>query len=357
MADPTVTSIVDKSGDPASVAWAHDGVGDIAKLPNPLAAIAAAAQLGNARALQSVQAPKDLRKAASAALHKLKSKGLKIEAIAAPRSFTLGKEDLDLPSRAFFGIPDLDGDMELLLTTSDATGNCALGVVFSAGQPKEMRHAHVGRGELRDIWKQAEGRKDLAEVPFTTGLHYVERFAAGAPDYKHDWHHFLEHVPQATLQAARTLDPLAKAPAPLGDEGGIAWVAPSGVFDHAALTEGMDRLVALTRAEHVDDDVRNAALEALFAEVADRALAHGDRAALVRAAELAAVAFTLHGRPNAAASIRAQAESAAAGAAGSTLESVHTAVRLLLLANTQRYLGDRIDEVNRQLAGAGIAEG
>lgn len=357
MADPTVSSIVDRSGDPASVAWAHDGVGDVAKLPNPLAAIAAAAELGNAKALQSVQAPKDLRKAASAALHKLKSKGLKIEEVAPARSFTLGKESFDLPSRAFISIPDLDGDMEFLLTTSDPGGNCALGVIFGAGQPKEMRHAHVGRGELRDLWKQADGRKDLAEIPFTTGLHYIERFAAGAPDYKHDWTHFLEHVPAATLQAARTLDPLGKAPTDAVDEDGIAWIAPPGVLDHGALSEGMDRLVALTSAAYADDAARDAAYEALYVEVADRALADGDRAALVRAAELAVASFAFHRRPKAAASVRAQAEAAAAGASGSALESVLTAVRLLLLSNAQRHLGDRIEDINRQMAGAGPDEG
>ena len=164
MSDPTVLAIVNRSADVASVAWAHEGVGALASLPNPQAAIAAAAELGNVRALQSVQAPKDLRKAAAAALHKLKSKGMKVEEAPPPRAFTLTKEIVDLPSRAFFGLPDLEGDMELLLTTSDASGNCALGIILGAGRVKEVRHAHLGRGELREVWKQAEGRGDLAEM-------------------------------------------------------------------------------------------------------------------------------------------------------------------------------------------------
>ena len=70
-----LAAILDRSGDPATVAWAHEGKGALAALPDPQLAIAAAGALGNVAALQSVNAPKDLRKAASAALHKLKSRG------------------------------------------------------------------------------------------------------------------------------------------------------------------------------------------------------------------------------------------------------------------------------------------
>ncbi len=354
MPDPAVTAIVERTADAASVAWAHEGVGNVAALPDPLAAIAAAAALGNTAALQSVNAPKDLRKAASAALHKLKSKGVKIEEVAAPRAFTLAKESFDLPSRAFLSVPDIDGDIELTLTTSDATGNCALGMLVSAGTLKEMRHAHLGRGDLRDLWKQAEGRTDLVEIPFTTGLHYAERFST-AGEHKHDWHHFLEHVPPATLQSARVLDPLAKAPAPEEEGGPTPWIAPPGVLDHDALESGIQRLVDIGRADFADDAARDAAHEALYREVADAALADGDRAALARAAELAAAAFAFHRRAASATSIRAQGEAAVAGAPGSSIEGVLMATRLVLISHAQARIQERVREIDAQL-GAAVTE-
>src|SRR5262245_17410281 len=98
---PDVRAILDRTGDEATVAWAHDGTGDVSKLPDPLLAIAAAAALGNVKALQSVQGPKELRKAAAAALHKLRSTGVKVEEKVAPRAVGLGKEVIDIPARAF----------------------------------------------------------------------------------------------------------------------------------------------------------------------------------------------------------------------------------------------------------------
>src|SRR5687768_5615412 len=100
-------SILDRTGDAATVAWAHEGTGDLAKLPDPHLAIAAAAALGNAKALQSVTTgPKELRKAASAALHRLRSRGVKVETRVESRTAGLGRESVDIPSRAFLSLPD-----------------------------------------------------------------------------------------------------------------------------------------------------------------------------------------------------------------------------------------------------------
>ncbi len=354
MPDPAaLKNVVERTADPATVAWAHEGKGDLASLPDPHLAIAAAAALGNARALQSVTAPKELKKAAAAALHKLKSRGVKIEEAAPPRAFVLGKTEEALPSRAFISLPDMEGDMELLITTSDAGGNCALGIILGAGRAKQTQHGHLARGELREVWKQATSRGDLVEIPYVAGLHYAERFLAGG-EHKHDWTHFLEHVPAATLQSARILDPLASAP-PAVDEGedpNPRWLAPLGVLDNAALTQGIQKMPAvLTAAE--DDAARDAALEALYTETADRALDDGDRAALARAAELTAVALTFHGRPRGAALVRAQGEAALAGAPGSKLEGVAMGVRLLLVTQAQQHIQDRVAEINAaELEGA-----
>ena len=101
--NPVVAALLDRSGDPASVAWVHDGVGELAALPDPDAALAAAVEVGNTAALQAVAAPKALKKAAAAALHKLRSRGVKVEAAVAPRAFSLGKEQEDIH---VFSVPE-----------------------------------------------------------------------------------------------------------------------------------------------------------------------------------------------------------------------------------------------------------
>ncbi|MES2640037.1 MAG: hypothetical protein V4850_11160 [Myxococcota bacterium] len=349
MSDPAaVAAIVSRTADPATVAWAHEGKGDLAALPDPHLAIAAAGALGNTRALQSVTAPKELKKAAAAALHKLKSRGVKIEESPAPRAFVLGKTEESLPSRAFLSLPDMQGDMELLITTSDAGGNCALGIILGAGRAKETQHGHLGRGELRDVWKKATSRGDLVEVPYLVGLHYAERFLAGG-EHKHDWTHFLEHVPAATLQAARAADPLASAPTPVdeGEDPNPRWLSPLGVLDNAALNHGINQMPVVVSAAE-DDAGRDAALEALYTETADNALDAGDRAALARSADLTAVALTFHGRPRGAAIVRAQGEAALAGEPGSAIEGVAMGVRLLLVTQAQQRIQDRVAEINAE---------
>ncbi|HNC96626.1 MAG TPA: hypothetical protein PKW90_10910, partial [Myxococcota bacterium] len=63
-----IQAIVDGSGDAATVAWAQRGEGSLAALSDPMLAIAAAVALGNVAALQAVNSPKDLKKAAGMAL-------------------------------------------------------------------------------------------------------------------------------------------------------------------------------------------------------------------------------------------------------------------------------------------------
>lgn len=337
--------------DPATIAWAHEGAGNLAALPDPHLAIAAAAALGNTRALLSVTAPKELKKAAAAALHKLKSRGVKIEEAPAPRAFVLGRGEEPLPSRAFLSLPDMQGDMELLITTSDAGGNCALGVILSAGRAKETHHGHLPRAQLRDVWKQATSRGDLVEIPYVAGLHYAERFLAGG-EHKHDWTHFLEHVPAATLQSARVLDPLANPPTPVdeGEDPNPRWMSPLGVLDNAALNHGINQMPAVVAAAE-DDAARDANLAALYTETADNALEAGDRSALARAADMTAVALTFHGRPRGAAMVRAQGAAALAGAPGSAIEGVSMGVRLLLITQMQQRIQERVAEINREEGG------
>lgn len=331
MPDPTaLQAVLDRTGDPATVAWAHEGAGDLAKLSDPALAVAAAEKLGNAAALQRVTAPKDLRKAAAAALHRLKSRGVKVEEKVAPRAFALPKEHVDLVSRAFFSLPDQQGDLELLITASDDEGNCVLGVLLGPdGRVRESNHAHLNRSELRDLWKQAEGRPDHAEIPFPAGLHYAELWLGAG---HHDWKHFAEHVPPGTLATARLLDPLARAPAGDAAEEEGNWAVPASLLDERALGAGVGHMIeAMASPLELSHEDRNARIEAIVAEAADAALTEKVRPAVARSAEVAALAFTFHRKAKTAARVAEVARAVAAGRKGGEIEAVVHAVRLALV--------------------------
>ena len=300
--------------------------------------LAAAGALGNVAALQSVNAPKDLRKAASAALHKLKSRGVKVEEKVAPRAFSLEKESIDVPSRAWISVPDTHGDVEILLTTTDDEGSCVLGMIVGGAGVKEIQHGHVGRSQLRDVWKSVQGRGESVEVPFATGLHYADRFESQRGD--HDWKHFLEHVPLPTLMSARLLDPMAHPPAVHPEDGPVAWLAPTSCFSAGAIEKAAAALLS-----HVGEDAE-AQVEAALVAASDEALEGGDRTALVASAEFAAEVFTLHGRFASAESVRGVAKRVLAGEAGSAIESVSAAVRMAAYTAAQNQIREQLQRIS-----------
>lgn len=326
---PALLSILDRSGDAATVAWAHEGQGSVAALPDPMLAVAAAERLGNVAALQAVSAPKELRKAAAAALHRLRSRGVEVKEAPAPRSFTLGGEKLDLPSRAFLSLPDSEGDVEVLLTASDDEGHCVLAAIFG-GQDlvRECRHAHVNRSELRNLWSTVEARRMHAEVPFVTGLHYADRFLKGHD--RHAFDHFLEHVPAGTLNAARILDPLAKLPAPRADEPEAPrWMVPVGLLNLLALQKEVAKLVEImTSSLYNTDEDRRGVMDAAFAEAADAALDAPARARLDGYLELVVAGALHYGWPKAAAVFEGYRKGIAEGTPGREIPPVFAACQL-----------------------------
>ena len=325
-------AILARSGDPVTVAWVHDGMGDLASLPDPLLAIEAAGELGKVELLQGVSGPKPWRKAAAAALHRIKSRGVKVTEVVAPRSFALGKESVEVPSRAFLSMPDFDGDVELLLTCTDDEGTCALGLVVGGSGVKDAGHGHLSRGELRDMWKQVESRPEMAEVPFTTALHYADAWLT--PVNHRDWKHFLEHVAPATLASARVLDPVARAPAPPagGEADTRGWMAPFSLLDESALMSAMDEAegTILSPIELAPDQIETR-METLARDVADRALTDRNRGSFVRCAELAATSFRFHGRTAAADAAKAAARDLEAGKPGREIAPIVDAVRAALV--------------------------
>jgi hypothetical protein len=323
MADPRIASIVDRSGDPSTVAWAHEGAGSLAALADPELAILAAEALGNINALQSVQQPKALRKSAAAALHRLKSRGVRVESARAPASFTLASEVVDIPPRAFLSVPNARGNHHLVLTATDREGSCIMDLILGGGKVQD-EHGHASRSQLREFWKELENDPTTREIPFAAGLHMGDRAASGRR--LHGWDHLLEKVSPATLSAARALDPglyvrpdsgqaLATSPLPLS-------LVPSRLIERALEAVNTPREAEAEAGEH---------LFPFLDELADSA-----RGALADAAREQALVYRLTGFGSSAEKADALAESLAAGVAGHGLAELRQTLLIAMFEELQR---------------------
>ncbi len=327
MPDPRITSIVDRSGHAETVAWAHEGHGNVASLPDPELAIAAALVLGNGVALASVTAPKPLRKLASAALHKLKSQGVKVAAAAPPRSFSLGAEEVNVPPRAFLSRPNTMGNIHLVLTATDRDGSCIMELIYGGSRLND-NHGHASRGELRSFWRELENDRAMGEIPFVAGLHLGDVLVQGK--HAHGWDHLLEKVDPGTLTSARLLDPLRHAPPAKDDDGDPgdwtlpAWLVPPKVVE--STLESMPQELA---------PEGEALPEAWLEAGTDEALSAA-RHEFATACEQFALAFALLGRPRAAAEARSVRRRIEDGEAGRTLPQVRQSLLLAVYDEIRR---------------------
>jgi hypothetical protein len=326
MPDPRLVSILDQSGDAATVAWAHQGVGSLVSLADPELAIAAAAELGNVAALQSVTEPKALRKAASAALHRLKSRGVKVADSTQVRSFSLTREQLDVPPRAWLGAPGPMGNHHLVLTATDYDGSCIMEVIVG-GDKVQDQHGHAGRNELRRFWKEMETDPTLTEVPFVVGLHLADEAVRGKS--VHGWDHFLSKVAPATLASARLVDPMRHA---LADDGAAPqdWLLPAWLVPGRALD------LAIAAIPDGDVDVSN---ESWLEQGLEVALADASRLRFAAAADQSARVYALLGRTANAASARSVADRLRAGEPAASFPELRTAVLFAAFQEVQRRQG------------------
>ncbi len=324
MAHPQLSSILDRSGHAATVAWAHDGSGDLASLPDADLAVEAAVALGNVAALQAVVAPKHLRKLAAAALHKLKSRGVKVAEVAAPRAFSLGAEDVQVPPRAFLSTPNALGNMHLVLTATDREGSCIMELVYG-GSKLQDEHGHASRSELRQFWRELENDAGMTEIPFVTALHLGDALVQGK--HAHGWDHLLEKVDSGTLTAARLLDPARQAPAPRGDDGDPSdWSLPAWLVDAKLVEDLAENGFGAHTAEDPDGWLN---------EGLDKAL-RSSRDEFAHACEHIALAFTLVGRPRAAAEAREVKRRIEAGESGRNFAQVRLAVLMACFDEIRR---------------------
>lgn len=318
MADP-VAELLAGRGDPAAVAWAHEGKGDVAKVADPLAAIAAAERLGNVAALQSVTAPKPLKKAAAAALHRLRSRGVKVAEKVERRVAGLTREVVDVPPRAVLTLPDEEGVVEIVCATTDADGTWVYtAATRGPGHPGYARLDRWGRNETRQTLDAMRRDGGAVELPFVAALDLALRWSPPETD---DRVEFLKHVDPAHLAAAEDVDAAGLYP-PAGKEfSGAPWIYPPDVFEPAALD---------ARAEALNERLRNlagtlaegpelaedeeavppdatAAIEASALELAD-ALTPEGRAHLADVAEFGATIRRWHGAVRAAEALETSAQ-------------------------------------------------
>lgn len=343
--DPRLAAILDRTGDPATVAWAHTGTGDVAVLPDPELAITAAGLLGNSGALQAVAGPKALKKAAARALHQLRSRGVKVDEAPRATAFTLGREEVAGLQRAFLSLPDTEGDLELLLIAADEEGVCVLGTILGGPEVlREARHAHVNRGGMREVLRSVEERGVHAELPFTAGLALAERIYT--PRHEHAWSHFLEHVPSATLESARFLGPERGLPEGRPDEPEPKpWMPTPGMLQPGPLASAVERMVEITVSPvYPDQESRRVAFHEAAGQAATAALDADARRRITEYLDYVVLAARWYGWPRHAEQLQAVADQVARGTPGAEIDAIRASVELHVARTAIQMMSAAADE-------------
>ena len=280
----TVEAIL--AGEHAASAWLSAGTGlDELSLQDAISAIEAARRSENSERLQEARkgaAHKLVRKAAGAALHRLKSSGV---AIAAPTTQVwTPRADLDEipPPVALLGMPNPDGYFPFLLIAFGKEESCASAGLAGGGQGfTDTDHAHVGRKSAREILQEGRARQGMKDVPFHVALHFVlrafEESGSGKPP---GFDHMLGSVPEGFKNSARLLDPLEGQDSELSRDAlheVDAMMDPRGGVYLALRESEMESgfvsvMEALTSKLELDDESRKERISGIIDETADRLL-------------------------------------------------------------------------------------
>lgn len=205
-----------KVGDPTDpvVAWVRSGSGSLDGLPTAtaLAAIEAATRVGNGAALASAKAnarEKAVRKAAGAALHRLKAAGQTVAELHSEQRWTLGAEETPLlPPVALLSIPDTEGYFSFLLVAAGGTEILAFAGLAGGGRGhQEVQHTELSRSGRRAVIEDARRDAGLVELPFTTALNVLERAFEIADHPPQGWDRLLHLLDKGTRNTARLVDP------------------------------------------------------------------------------------------------------------------------------------------------------
>lgn len=304
-----VDALLAGQGDATALAWLADGSGDLSTVDAgvALAAIEAATRTQAVAQLQTLErAPKELKKAARRALHKLKTQGVDV-AKAPARSFSLGAQPIDPDPRALVGPPNPEGYSEFLMLITDHDGTCVIMGEFGGENGlRSLSHGHVSRGQSRQMLRELTDQAPyMVEVPFAEALHHVlpavDQAKALTGDVPHDWGHFAGHVGDALHAQAQAADPVALL-APELDEiqlSGSSHLANDPWFTlwpvHQGLMEELVSNLAARVAQEEDTDTPADFTQAL-SELAARGLEdEGIRNEWIRRAALASTCLRAAG--------------------------------------------------------------
>lgn len=204
------------AGDHPASAWLRGEAG-IESLAEPVAlsAIEAARQRQDGARLQAAKdsgASKAIRKAAGAALHKLKAAGVTVEAARSKQTWTARGAALDAPPPpvALVGMPDPNGYFPFVMVAYKPEEACASAGLAGAGQGyTDADHAHLSRSQAREVLAGSKREQGLTELPFHVALHFLQRaFEEGGRGEPHGFGHLLEAVDEGLKNSARLLDPM-----------------------------------------------------------------------------------------------------------------------------------------------------
>ena len=247
-----------------SVSWLIDGGEFPEELPltDALLAVEAAKRMALASHLSLAKKASDkrIRKAASKAIHSLKSQGHDVPAEVRSSGWSIGSEAREIPPPvSLLGMPQGDGYFPFILLSHGNDGACVAAGVAGSGQGfQDADHAHVGRSKARQIVEDARKDHNLVEVPFHVALHFCERaFDEGGGQRPHGWSHMLSSVPEGTQNTARLVDPLSRQESDL-DGAKLASVD--------SLLEGAHRVV-FNLEERISGPAVDAVMEVLGSQI------------------------------------------------------------------------------------------
>lgn len=326
--------ILDRSGDPATVAWAHDGQGDLAALPDPLLAILAAEKLGNAPALLAATGPKPVRKAAAAALHRLKSRGVKVDA-PAPRAGVLGVEVIPVDTHAWLSFPDEEGEVKLLLGYSGPRGTRVLDIDLTGPHDAWAHAGPSSKNGIRDAGAELV-REGGVPLPFAVALRYARTWAGGEKNVQE----FSDHVGVELVAQADAVDPEAHLPPPGEDVPGHGWVYPADAFVGDGLDAAAQRLQErLAGLEVTDAPGLPPGVEEAFQDAGGVLLDHltpRERQVLAEVARFGALVRRWHGAVGAAERLEAQATALEGDTPAREIPGMELAARRAVLVEALR---------------------
>jgi hypothetical protein len=285
----TVEAIL--AGEHAASAWLSSGEGlDELELRDAVSAIEAARRAENGTRLQEARRDaghKLVRKAAGAALHRLKASGVSVSAAVAQQWAPRSDLDEIPPPVALLGMPDPHGYFPFVMIAFGKEEGYASAGLAGGGQGfTDTDHAMVSRKSGREILQHGRTQQGLQDVPFHVALHFVQKaFEEAGSGKPKGFDRMLELVPEGLKNSARLLDPLEGQPNTL-DRDALhevdALMDPrSGVYLALAEEEMEAGFVgvmdALTSKLEIDEESRKQRISVVINNVADKLLNEASR--------------------------------------------------------------------------------